>query len=266
MLNYPDFHMHTEASFDSEAPLPAMWQAAAALHLPAVAVTDHVEMTVFEKENFGSSAAQSFAAAQACQAAFAGKGPRIACGVELGEPLDDLAATDALLARYRYDFVLGSLHNLSDGLDYYYYDYSDKDLDALLQEYFEAILRMVQWGKFQSLAHLTYPMRYFPKGRIHRAAADFEILDDIFSAMAHRGIALEINTSGLRKGMADTMPDLAVVSRFRRAGGKLITFGSDSHLPCDVGADLDKAAQVARAAGFTHVAAFFEQTPHLFEL
>lgn len=258
--------MHTEASFDSEAPLPQMWQAAAALHLPAVAVTDHVEMTVFEKEHFADSTAQSVAAVAACRAAFAGQGPRIACGIELGEPLDDLPATEALLAKYPFDFVLGSLHNLSDGLDYYYYDYSDKDLDALLQEYFEHLVRMVQWGKFQSLAHMTYPMRYFPKGRTHRDPACFEVVGDLFSAMAARGIALEINTSSIRKGMGATMPDASLVSLFHRAGGKYVTFGSDSHIPCDVGADLEVAAQVARAAGFSHVAAFFNKEPQLFPL
>ena len=135
-----------------------------------------------------------------------------------------------------------------------------------MQEYFEHLVRIVQWGKFQSLAHMTYPMRYFPKGRIHRDPASFEVVGDLFSAMAARGIALEINTSGLRKGMGQTMPDASLVALFRRAGGKFVTFGSDSHIPCDVGADLETAAQVARSAGFSHVAAFFGKEPQLFEL
>ncbi|MBR7092627.1 MAG: histidinol-phosphatase HisJ family protein [Clostridia bacterium] len=266
MPAYPDFHLHSEASFDGQAPLSAMWQAAQARGLPAIAVTDHVEMTAFEKEHFADDAAASAAAAQELQARIGTQAPRLALGLELGEPLDNLPATQALLRSHPYDFVLGSLHNLSDGLDYYYYDYSDKDLDALLQEYYEAVLRMVEWGGFQSLAHLTYPLRYFPQGRPHRNAADFPILDDIFAAMVRRHIALEINTSGLRKGMGATMPSAAIVQRFYRAGGRLITFGSDAHAPQDVGADLDAAAAVARQAGFTHVAAFFRQEPVLFEL
>ena len=125
MPAYPDFHLHSEASFDGQAPLSAMWQAAQARGLPAVAVTDHVEMTMFEQEHFADAAAASAAAAQELQARIGTQAPRLALGLELGEPLDDLPATQALLRRYPYDFVLGSLHNLSDGLDYYYYDYSD---------------------------------------------------------------------------------------------------------------------------------------------
>jgi histidinol phosphatase-like PHP family hydrolase len=66
--------------------------------------------------------------------------------------------------------------------------------------------------------------------------------------------------------MGATMPDASLVSLFHRAGGKYVTFGSDSHIPCDVGADLEVAAQVARAAGFSHVAAFFNKEPQLFPL
>ena len=42
---WADFHMHTSASEDSDAPIAAMFDAAVAKGFQVVAVTDHVEMT-----------------------------------------------------------------------------------------------------------------------------------------------------------------------------------------------------------------------------
>ncbi len=71
------------------------------------------------------------------------------------------AAEDALTGR-EYDFVIGSLHNVAgkrilppgeEGL-------SQERIDALLNRYFDEILAMISWGGFDSLAHITYPLRY----------------------------------------------------------------------------------------------------------
>ena len=42
-----DMHTHTDSSPDSRAPIASMCEAALRLGLPALAVTDHVEMTSF---------------------------------------------------------------------------------------------------------------------------------------------------------------------------------------------------------------------------
>jgi histidinol-phosphatase (PHP family) len=76
--------------------------------------------------------------------------------------------------------------------------------------------------------------------------------------MADKGIALEINTSGLRQPMGVTLPDLELVRRFREPGGEMITVGSDAHFPVHVGANIKDGIQVAKQAGFRHIAVFRE--------
>lgn len=48
-----------------------------------------------------------------------------------------------------------------------YDGFTDSDLDAMVEEYLKELLTMVQWGGFDILAHLTYPLRYMV-GENHR--------------------------------------------------------------------------------------------------
>ena len=79
----------------------------------------------------------------------------------------------------------------------------------------------------------------------------------ILRQLAVKGLALEINTSGLRQPGGTTHPPLSLVRRFRQLGGEFITIGADAHRPEDVGTGLEQAAALAREAGFTHQAVFF---------
>lgn len=88
-----------------------------------------------------------------------------------------------------------------------------------------------------------------------------ELLDEIFRLLADKGLALEINTSGLRGPIGQTSPDLPLIRRFRELGGEHITLGSDAHAPEDVAAGLDTAAQLAAQAGFRDYCLFFGGKP-----
>lgn len=256
-----DFHTHTEASFDSEAPAGDMCDAAIAAGLSALAVTDHVEMVDYLADGMDKAAPASFEAADAAARRYAGR-LRVARGIELGEPLYDLPLAERLLAERPYDFVLASVHRLREEPDYYFWDFRDKDIGREMDHYFEEVLATVRWGRFHSLAHLTYPFRYMPADR---RPADYGrwqgTIDEILRELAGRGMALEINTSGLRGPICRTQPDAPLIRRFRELGGERITIGSDAHAPSDVGAGWDEAVRLAREAGFEAVTVFFEGRP-----
>lgn len=261
-----DFHTHTDSSPDSDAPVGAMCQAAVDKGLTALAVTDHVEMVGFFADGYDKAAARSYEKAAEARDRFRGR-LRVAVGVELGEPIYDLAETRRLLAAHSYDFILGSMHSLGDGLDFYFYDYGKTDIPALLDAYFQAVLELVRWGGFHSLAHLTYPLRYIPAQRRPEDMSPWQgTIDEIFRCMADKGLALEINTSGLRGTIGQTSPDLPLIRRFRELGGENITLGSDAHSPGDVGAGLEAAARLAAEAGFRDCCLYFGGQPERVKL
>lgn len=59
------------------------------------------------------------------------------------------------------------------------------------------------------------------------------------------------------------MPDESIVRRYKELGGKLITVGSDAHYAEHLGADIDKAYEIAFRCGFTEVAVYQDRTPTL---
>ena len=62
----------------------------------------------------------------------------------------------------------------------------------------------------------------------------------ILRQLAVKGLALEINTSGLRQKIGETLPGKKFLTRYRELGGELLTIGSDAHLPGDLGAGVEQ--------------------------
>lgn len=263
-----DSHMHCEASEDSEMPIASIFAAALAKGLTAVAVTDHVELVDYINGAYDVAYRQSW---DLMASAVAPDGLRLLKGIELGEPCFDLPLAERLLSSHSYDFVLASQHRLSDELpDYYFIDYSswsDARIEAEMTRYFKAVLEIVKWNGFDSLAHLTYPFRYLPEKWRSGDYRPFQtVIDEILGRLAENGKSLEINTSGIRKGLGVTSPDLPLIKRFYELGGRHITIGSDAHREWEVGADLDEAAALAQTAGFESLTMYIARTPHTIAL
>ena len=71
-------------------------------------------------------------------------------GLELGQAIYNKELAEQILDNYDYDFVLGSIHNLENMEDFYFLDYSNYDVDDLLEKYFNAIYQLCLWDKFDS--------------------------------------------------------------------------------------------------------------------
>lgn len=87
-------------------------------------------------------------------------------GIELGQPLQDLNAAHDALTGLRLRRGNRSLHNIRDHDDFYHigeHNPTEQEIDNALHAYFAESLEMVEWGKFDTLAHITYPLRYMCK-------------------------------------------------------------------------------------------------------
>ena len=82
-------------------------------------------------------------------------------GVELAQACHDLEKTDNILAKYKYDYIIGSVHAVRG-----FPDFSDMEYSAVPTESWnmpEALCFRLGAGglKHNALAHITYPYRYF---------------------------------------------------------------------------------------------------------
>ena len=69
------------------------------------------------------------------------------------------------------------------------------------------------------------------------------------------GTCLEVSSAGLHKPHGKLYPNPDLLGE-ARARGMDITLASDAHMPQDVGRDLDRAIEHARAAGYETVTVF----------
>lgn len=255
--------MHTSRSFDGSNTAQEMVDRAAALNIPVIALTDHCEINQFYSKGYCSAVPMAWEAAKRQQELQTGASPEVLVGIELGQPGTNYELAERVLAAHEYDFVLASVHNLLNMPDFYYLSYTEESAVYLLERYFEEVLRVVQWGNFDSLAHLTYPLRYITGEfgvRVDLSRYD-EAITEILTLLAQKEKALEINTSGLRQKIGVTLPHLELVRRFRQAGGKYLTLGADSHCTEDLGKGIPEGVEIARQAGFDAVTVYRRRRP-----
>ena len=160
------------------------------------------------------------------------------------------------------DFIIGSLHNITGCADFAFLDYSREDIPSLLERYFAELVELVRWGRFDALGHITYPLRYIAAyGQAVELAPYGGYIDEALRTLVQNGKAIEINTSGLRQTIRQTMPPFSIVKRFRELGGEYVTVGSDSHCVADVGKGSAEAVTMLKEAGFSHLTYYMEHKP-----
>lgn len=270
---WADCHTHTNYSPDGSDSAVEMCARACELGLTYYTITDHCECNDFQGQDYGfnyeKGTADSYLAITQAAKMFNGK-LQVLKGIELGQPLQCETAANQALQR-AYDFVLGSVHNITGYEDFYFLNYNnvpDGYIDNLMKIYFQEILDTARCGKIDSLAHLTYPMRYITGD--HGYQVDLNryhgLIDDIFDALVQRQIALEINTSGLRQNIGVTLPDQNLLKWYYDRGGRLVTIGSDAHTTGDLGYGLKSGLKNLYKAGFREYAVYIKHTPKMISI
>lgn len=259
-----DCHTHSTCSPDGESTPVQQLARARALGLYAWTLTDHCEAQAWAGK-YRAAAAAAWAAMAALAAGDTG-GVRFYKGVELGQAHHNPAAARELLDGRDYDLVIGSIHNLRRKEDFYYMKYQPERMGAvhdLLAAYWREELDMIALGLFDTLGHLTYPLRYMEAalGGPVDLAPHREAVDEIFRALVRGDKALEVNTSGFRQGMGRPLPDLPLLKRYRELGGRLVTLGSDAHCTQDLGAGIDDGMDLLREAGFMEFCVYEKRRP-----
>lgn len=262
-----DCHVHTRYSPDGSDPTMMMCDRAAGLGLHAVTITDHCECNEYLTGGYRDAIRKSYLESKRARAVYQDR-VQVYSGVELGQPTQDLKAAEDILDDCEFDFVLASLHNIEGAPDFYYLNYRELDIYDLLQRYYDQLLKIVEWGNFDSLAHLTYPLRYIAGE--HGIEIDHkpytERVDTILRTLVLQDKALEVNTSGLRQKYGKTLPGLAVLKRFRELGGRFVTLGSDAHRWADVGGGVEDGLDLLKEAGFENFTIFVKREPKLFPI
>jgi histidinol-phosphatase (PHP family) len=261
-----DLHVHSTCSVDGVSSIEEYARQAEAVGLVEVGYCEHLDLDrrdmgygYFDRERYDREMAAARAAVD---------GVRLRQGVEITYQTELEESLISWLARYSWDYIIASVHlvEYTDGwaiisepgaMGAYFANHSQRQAYG---PYFAELLQAVQSGLGDVLGHLDLVKRYGARhyGPLDPAGFEEEIRE-ILRTTVHRGMGLEINTSGLRQSPGEPYPALTVLRWFRELGGEIITVGSDAHHADDLGDGITEALAMAQEAGFRAVATFEER-------
>ncbi len=258
-----DFHIHTCMSADSKADIDRVIQTAIQLGMTYLCITDHHDIDYKDGElNFLLDSRQYYQTLLKYQEKYR-KEINLLIGVELGLQPHIKKEADEFLSSVPFDFVIGSSHVIN-GIDRYYEPIWKKySTEQVMQMYFENIASNLEvHNNFDVYGHLDYTIQYArEKDKEYSYTKYKDIIDNILKKIIKMGKGIEINSSGLRKGLRSTLPCFEIIKQYHKMGGEIITVGSDAHIPEDVGADFEKVKELLIEAGFRHYNIFRKRKP-----
>jgi len=269
-----DFHAHCEYSIDARGTIDQYAASALRSGLSHICFTTHCDLDPARLERDGKinlkgtivdvtgdwleSYMEEVAAAAA---AYEARGLKVLCGLEIGYAPGIESLIEKLIKAHRFDYILGGIHVL-DGIDIVSPRESDRYFGArtpaeVCEEYFACLAGAVVSGLFDAIAHIDIYKRCGLEllgDGLNRA--HIGLIEPVLVEMARRGLCLEVNSGGLRRGLEYPYPSPDILHAAREAGVRSLTVGSDCHRPEDVGQGLDRCLALALEAGFDRITVF----------
>ena len=257
ILYIHDSHIHTKYSFDAatdgSGEIDRIVKTAIERGINEISLCDHYDIDgildgIYPTYDADNAKIEILAAKEK----YSGK-IRINYGIELGQAHVYPTEAKAFLDKYQFDFVIASLHNMRSYPDFYFLKYdmmTPEYINYLVKRNISELCELVDFGNFSTLAHITYIQRYLTVcGVKFDFIPYYDEISKLYAKLVSNNKALEINTSGLRRGDI-TMPGKELIRLYQECGGELITIGSDAHTSEDVGKGIEETAKVLRELGF----------------
>lgn len=259
-----DYHNHSTVSPDSRTPLTVLCKKAVEAGLHELCVTDHWNLVDQRGQPLQRPFdwSRSLKEWKTCRTRFSGQ-LELRLGLEVGNGVIDMAATAETLKLPQLDFVIGSLHNAGEKYDLVgtftaaHAVKSKAEAEAIIDDYVELLGQVAATEDYDVLGHINYLLRYLPPEYHLTLEPWWDQLAEVMKTVISKGKGIEVNTT---QGSADPAEWLPYLKLYKDLGGQVLTFGSDSHRPHQVGGLIREAQEVARQAGFKWQTTFKHRT------
>ena len=278
-----DYHVHPNYSIDAEGSLEEFCKAALEKGLREIAFTTHLDSdpetddclvrvegdlidvrSSYWLEHYESSIRQM-------GDIYSEQGLEVRLGIEV-----DIypGVEERLPERFNstdFDIIIGSVH-LIDHLAISAKDkaseiFSKYSLQEMGKRYFTTLEDSITSSFFDIIGHLDLYRRF---GERHYGPGIRELwmpyLDRIASKMKKHNVGFEINTSPLRRGQNNTMPERALAKALSERGISTVIVGSDAHTPRNIGAGVVEAITLLKNLGYHSITQFDHRKQRSFEI
>jgi histidinol-phosphatase (PHP family) len=167
---------------------------------------------------------------------------------------------EKLLGMADLNYVLGSVHA---PLREYKARFFNGDIEAFQRTYFEHLALAAETGLFDALAHPDLVKLVESKQwKLDR------LMDSICTCLdrvAATGTAMELNTSGLHKPVAEMNPARPILEEMHRRNIPVV-LGADAHEPERVADNFKDALDMLQDVDYSHVNVFLNREAHPIEI
>ena len=166
----------------------------------------------------------------------------------------------------RYDLIIGAIHYLKIGTEYYPIDatpelweeVADKiGIKRYIKEYYKQLRLMVRSRLFDCIGHFDIIKIYNKNSELFDENEGWykeEILKTLDEA-SKTGICIEINTHGFKKLVGAQYPSKWIIKEANKREIP-ITISSDAHRTGEVGDKLEDAIKIAKKSGYDSIVKF----------
>jgi len=262
-----DYHCHCDYSIDATGTIDEYCQAALKRGLAELCFTTHydagpslnaddavIRINGERRPATPDNLAPYVDDVKKAAAIYLPQGLSVKLGVEFGWYPGAEEAAARLKERFGFEYVLCGIHEL-DGLCFccnhcYEKCFSRFPVEVAVEHYTDQLVAAAESRLFSTIAHLDYIRKFGHK--FYGPKLDDLLLQQakerVFPALIAGNTCLEVNTSAMRRGLADFFPRIKLINAARKAGVDVHYLGSDAHRPQDVGAEFDAAAPLATMA------------------
>ena len=275
---FADYHVHTEFSDDSRYPMEDVIRDAVKMGMDEICITDHVDYGVKVDWDCGQEIQyrkgdplanvdypRYMEKIRALKEEYQGK-ITIRTGMEFGVQMHTIPEFEALFARYPFDFIILSIHQVEDK-EFWTQDFQrGRTQKEYNERYYQEMLDVVKaYKNYSVLGHLDLIKRYDEAG-IYPFENVKPMIEEILKIVIADGMGIELNTSFHRYGLSDSMPSREILKLYRELGGEIITIGSDSHKPEHLGAYIDEGHEILKSLGYKQFCTFENMKPIFHDL
>jgi len=272
-----DYHVHPNYSIDAEGSIEEFCEIALEKGLEEIAFTTHLDTDNAGDDCYVNVKGKRVdtrssvwledyeASIKSADDEYKEKGLRVRLGVEVDFIQDIDGSLPERFHSTDFDIILGSVHLIdhiaisAEGrAENAFKKYS---MDELGEKYYTHLMEAVESDLFDILAHIDLYRRY---GQTFYGDGIREIwkphISDLADMMKRHNVGFEVNTSPLRKGQTQPMPEVDIIKALKNRGVNIVTTGSDAHRPQDIGTGIESATQLLRESGFSNISQFEKRT------
>lgn len=258
VVNLIDFHVHSCFSLDCKYTMEEMINSAIEKNIDTMAFTDHIDFGFDPSSvDYVFHVSDYYKEYKKLKNNYKDK-IELLLGVEVGAHPNLDEKLEMLINLNSLDFVILSIHSVNGKELYDGSFYQNKNLNEIYSDYYDFMLKCLKvFDNFDVIGHLDIVDRYYKFIEKRLDINEYiDILTEVLKKIIDMGKGIELNTSGMRYGIGYFHPNIDILKLYKELGGEIITIGSDSHTPQDIGSQYCEAKKLLKDLEFKYICTF----------